>query len=74
MSRIIYKRTGNPNLAGFLPGILSTIAAWTVAEIRVPTVGATTAFNWQFYLLMFAGFAISIASFIFLRKESIKVK
>ncbi len=70
MSRIVYKRTGNPYLAGFLPGILATVAAWTVAEIRVPTVGAAFKLNWQVYLLILVGFGISIASYIFLRKES----
>jgi dienelactone hydrolase len=72
MSRYLFKKTGNPYLAGLVTSLIATVAAWTVAEIRVPSVGASWAPSMKVSLLLLVGFGVSIVCFIYLRKEAKK--
>lgn len=70
ISRFIYERTGNPYVSAFLPGILGSVASWTVAEIRIPETGAAFHPSLKITLLLVVGFGVSIACFVYLRKQS----
>lgn len=72
MSRYIFKKTGNPYLSGFITGLIATVAAWTVAEIRVPSAGSTWSPNTTVTLLLLVGFGLSIGLFVFFRKAAKK--
>ena len=72
MSRYIFKKTGNPYLSGFVTGLIATVAAWTVAEIRVPSAGSTWAPNATITILLLVGYGLSIGLFVFFRKAAKK--
>lgn len=72
MSRYLFKKTGNPYLPGFVTGLVATVAAWTVAEIRVPAAGSTWTPNTTVTILLLVGYGLSIGLFVFFRKAAKK--
>jgi hypothetical protein len=71
-SRIIFMKTGNPYLGGFINAALSAIIVWSSCEVRIPE--ATDKYFGQplVYTLIVISFALIIGSLVYFAKEAKK--
>lgn len=67
-SRLLYQKTGNPYLGGFINGIMVSVVSWMVCEIRVPEATSTYTSQPLVYSLIFFSFAVAFASAYILYK------
>jgi hypothetical protein len=67
-SRVIYLKTGNPYLGGFINAALSAIIVWSTCEVRIPEAADKYSGQPLVYSLIVIAFAVIIASFAYFAK------
>ncbi|MGO1317682.1 MAG: alpha/beta hydrolase [Cellulomonadaceae bacterium] len=62
VSRLIFQKTGNVYLGGFIAGLITSIVTVSVSEIRVPEADAPFTLNWTMMAFLVASYVIFVVA------------
>jgi dienelactone hydrolase len=71
-SRVIYLKTGNPYLGGFINAALSAMIVWSTCEVRIPEASDKYSGQPLVYGLIIIAFGVIIASFAYFAQKAKK--
>lgn len=60
VSRIIFQKTGNVYLGGFIAGLIASVLTVSVSEVRVPEADAPFTVSWTMIAFLVASYAVFI--------------